>query len=101
MVKFTVEATLAMNAAMYLEDKDTVAYKTFHVRPRSRRPRSAARAPASLSEKPTTDETPAKRQLSRTERRYFQRVVVPLVVFQTLTFSRLPSLLVVLRFAGG
>lgn len=101
-MKFTVEATLAMNAAMYLEDKDTVAYKTFHVRPRSRRPRSAARAPASLSEKPTTtDETPAKRQLSRTERRYFQRVVVPLVVFPTLTFSRLPSLLVVLRVAGG
>jgi hypothetical protein len=58
MVKFTVEATLAMNAAMYLEDKDTVAYKTFHVRPRSRRLRSAARAPASSRRNRTTTRRP-------------------------------------------
>ena len=33
MVKFTVEARLACPAAMYISDKDSVAYKTFHVRP--------------------------------------------------------------------
>lgn len=32
MVKFTVEARLACPAAMYISDKDSVAYKTFHVR---------------------------------------------------------------------